>query len=100
LRQESDAAAEEARVRAATDLQRQRNQAAQEIARLEKVRVDVQAEIARLTEMLADALGPSRADPSHQESEAGNDSGSNTAVADDQRASPTAAGDGTKPTGE
>jgi hypothetical protein len=98
LRQESEAAAEEARGRAAADLQRQRNQAAQEIARLEKVRVDVQAEIARLTDMLAQELGPSRPVPSHQESAAGN--GSDTTAPDDQRASPTAAGDGTEPTGE
>jgi flagellar motor switch/type III secretory pathway protein FliN len=61
LRQESEAAAEEARVRAATDLQRRRNHAAQEIARLEKIRVDVQAEIARLTATLTNALGASPA---------------------------------------
>jgi hypothetical protein len=95
LRQESEAAAEEARVRAAADLQRQRNQAEQEIARLEKVRVDVRAEIARLTDMLANELGPSRPVPSHQEGEAGNGSGSDTAAADDQRT----ADDGAEPTG-
>jgi hypothetical protein len=56
LRQESEAAAEEAKLRAATDIQRQRDQAAQEIARLDKVQADVRTELARLNDVLSNEL--------------------------------------------
>jgi chromosome segregation ATPase len=56
LRQESEAAAEEAKLRTATDIQRQRDQAAQEIARLDKVQADVRSELARLNEVLSNEL--------------------------------------------
>jgi len=56
LRQESEAAAEEAKLRAATDIQRQRDQAQQEIARLDKVQSDVRAELGRLNDVLSNQL--------------------------------------------
>ena len=56
LRQESEAAAEEAKLRAATDIQRQRDQATQEISRLDKVQADVRSELARLNDVLANEL--------------------------------------------
>ena len=56
LRQESEAAAEEAKLRAATDIQRQRDQHAQEIARLDKVQSDVRAELGRLNDVLSNEL--------------------------------------------
>ena len=56
LRQESEAAAEEAKLRAATDIQRQRDQAAQEIARLDKVQADVRTELGRLNDVLSNEL--------------------------------------------
>jgi DivIVA domain-containing protein len=60
LRQESEAAAEEKKLRAATDIQRQRDQATQEITRLEKVQRDVRAELARLNEVLSNELNSPR----------------------------------------
>jgi hypothetical protein len=60
LRQESEAAAEEAKLRVTTDIQRQRDQAAQEIARLDKLQSDVRSELARLNEVLTNELAGAR----------------------------------------
>ena len=56
LRQESEAAAEEAQARAEAATQRQRDQAAQEIARLNTLQQDVRSELARLDEVLTNEL--------------------------------------------
>ena len=68
LQEESVAAAEETKLRAATDIQRQRDQAQQEIARLDKVQSDVRAELGRLNDVLANELaaGPRSSMPSQR----------------------------------
>ena len=93
LRQESEAAAEEAKLRVAADIQRQRDQATQEITRLDKLQSDVRSELARLNEVLSTELaakrpgGPARTDNgSPNGSSAGGQAGSNGAHNGNRRA--------------
>jgi membrane protein involved in colicin uptake len=60
LRQEAEAAAAEAKLWVATEIQRQRDQAVQEMTRLEKVHADVRSELARLAEVLSNELDAPR----------------------------------------
>lgn len=57
LREESEAAAEETRVRAETAAKREKDQATQEITRLNGLQSDIRAELARLAELLVGELG-------------------------------------------
>lgn len=57
LRQESEAAAAETRARAAADADRERDQARQEIARLDGLQGDVRGELGRLARSLITELG-------------------------------------------